>query len=133
MHIDHDTLLALESTVIFVNTDDPRTGEDSLTTLDDVAAYCDRVGVSGSRAGTPGELRAVRRIRGRVRTLFEAAATEDVAAVVAGINQLIAEADAVPYLIEHDGRPLHIHFTPPDAPLHPVSYTHLTLPTSDLV
>lgn len=118
MRLDHDSEEALEATLDLVNSDDRRTGVDTLTSLAAVAEFLDRHGVSGTRAGTEAELRAVRRLRGRLRSVFDAAAADDRAAVVAELNDLIADARAVPYLVEHDGNPLHLHFTPPDAPVH---------------
>ena len=38
-------------------------------------------------------------------------------AVVDTLNTLIADAGAVPRLVEHDGIPPHLHYTPSDAPL----------------
>jgi predicted RNA-binding Zn ribbon-like protein len=37
--------------------------------------------------------------------------------VVALLNGLITDAGAVPRLVEHDGQPLHLHFTAAEAPL----------------
>ncbi len=33
------------------------------------------------------------------------------------LNRMIAENGAVPRLVEHDGLPVHLHFTPSEAPL----------------
>jgi predicted RNA-binding Zn ribbon-like protein len=118
LRLDHDSEQALEAALDLVNSDDRRTGVDSLATVGALAGFLDRHQVSGSRAGTESELRAVRRLRGRLRSVFDAAAADDRAAVVAELNDLIADARAVPYLVEHDGNPLHLHYTPPDAPVH---------------
>jgi predicted RNA-binding Zn ribbon-like protein len=118
LHLDHDSEAALEATLDLVNSDDRRTGVDTLTTVAALGAFLDRHAVSGSRAGTDGELRAVRRLRARLRAVFDAAAAGDHRTALADLNDLIAEARAVPYLVEHDGNPLHLHYTPPDAPLH---------------
>jgi predicted RNA-binding Zn ribbon-like protein len=118
VRFDHDTELALAAAVDLVNTDDRRTGDDTLTTVDALLDFLDRNTFSGARAGTEPELRAVRRLRSRLRRLFDAAAGGDRDAVVVGLNKLIGEAGAVPRLVEHDGNPLHLHYTPADAPLH---------------
>jgi predicted RNA-binding Zn ribbon-like protein len=113
-----DSELALESTVALVNSDDRRTGDDTLTTVEALAAFLNGFSVSGFRSGAEAELRAVRRLRGRLRAVFDTAAGGDRDGVVADLNALIADARAVPYLVEHDGNPLHLHYTPPDAPVH---------------
>ncbi|MGH9135848.1 MAG: CGNR zinc finger domain-containing protein [Acidimicrobiales bacterium] len=118
MHLDHDTEIVLDEVVDFVNTDDRRTGVDSLTTTDTLDVFLDEHDISGARAGTEAELRAVRRLRARLRAVFETAAAAARDTVIADLNALIAEARAVPFLVEHDGYPLHLHYTPPDAPLH---------------
>lgn len=118
MHLDHDSELALQEAVWLVNTDDRRTGADNLTSVEELAGYIDERAISGIRAGTAAELRAVRRLRTRLRGVFDLAAAGDRDGVVADLNRLIADAGAVPYLVEHDGNPLHLHYTPADAPLH---------------
>ena len=37
--------------------------------------------------------------------------------VVATVNQLLREANALPQLVRHDAWDYHLHATPPDAPL----------------
>jgi predicted RNA-binding Zn ribbon-like protein len=89
-----------------------------METMADLVAFLDERAISGSRAGTVAEVRSVRRLRARLRSTFDAAATGDVAAVVDELNDLIASAGATPRLVEHDGNPLHLHYTFPDAPVH---------------
>jgi predicted RNA-binding Zn ribbon-like protein len=115
--LDHDSILALGAAVALVNTDDRETGTDSLDTVAALARYLDDENISGERAGTEAELRAVRRLRERIRQVFDAADRGERDQVVADLNQLIADAGALPHLVEHDGEPLHLHFTPPDAPV----------------
>lgn len=116
--MDHDSLLALEAAVALVNTDDREAGVDGLTTTEAVAAFLDDHDISGERAGNENELRAVRRLRARVRRMFEAADQGDRDRVVDDLNQMLGETSALPRLVEHDGHPLHMHFTPSDAPVH---------------
>jgi predicted RNA-binding Zn ribbon-like protein len=59
----------------------------------------------------------VRRLRTRLRGIFDLAHDGDADAVVLAINELIADTGPVPRLVEHDGQPLHLHFTSADAPL----------------
>jgi predicted RNA-binding Zn ribbon-like protein len=118
LRLDHDSELAVEEAVALVNADGHDGGPDVLTSVEALTAFLDERGISGSRAQAEDELRAVRRLRSRLRGVFEAATSGDRDAVVAELNSLIADARAVPYLTEHDGNPLHLHFTPLDAPVH---------------
>ncbi|HEY8527980.1 MAG TPA: CGNR zinc finger domain-containing protein [Acidimicrobiales bacterium] len=118
MRLDHDSEHVLAELTDLVNGDGRDGGPDVLASLDSLVAFLDAHEISGSRPTTESELRAVRRLRSRLRGVFERAAAGDRDAVVAEINALIAEAKAVPYLIEHDGNPLHLHYTPLDAPVH---------------
>jgi predicted RNA-binding Zn ribbon-like protein len=117
MVLDHDSELAVETAVSLVNSDDRRSGSDSLNSSDDVLAFIEEHDISGFRAGTDAEVRAVRRVRRHLREIFDMSATGDDVGAVAAVNQLIAGTGAVPQLVEHDGSPLHLHFTPGDAPL----------------
>lgn len=75
--------------------------------LDEVSGHSLRVTAST-------DLEAVRRLRDRLRRVFE---TDDVAVAAAVLNTLFAEAGAQPRLTDHDGEPWHLHVTAPDAPL----------------
>jgi predicted RNA-binding Zn ribbon-like protein len=122
LRLGQDSELYIVKAVALVNSDDRRTGTDTLTTVGALAVFLDagngRTGKSGPRGETDAELRAVRRLRARLRAVFDAAAARDRDSVVAGLNRIIADARAVPCLVEHDGKPLHLHYTPPDAPVH---------------
>jgi predicted RNA-binding Zn ribbon-like protein len=117
VQLDHDSALALEVLVWLVNTDDHRTGIDELTEPRALVEYVDERRITGAVAGDQAELRAVRRLRARLRGIFDLVDDGDADAVVAAINELIADTGPVPRLVEHDGQPLHLHFTPADAPL----------------
>jgi predicted RNA-binding Zn ribbon-like protein len=118
VHLDHDTSHCIVELVDLVNSADRRSGVDLLVSTEQLAEYLDRHEISGERAGTRNELDAVRRLRTRLRTIFDAAAGGDKDRVVDEVNRLMAEAGAIPHLVEHDGTPLHLHYTPSDAPLH---------------
>ncbi len=111
MAIDHDSLFALEDLVGLVN------GEDLLSTIDVLAAWVKAREVTGAIAGSTAELRAMQRLRDRLRTMFNLAAAGDEAAVIDSLNTLLSESNATPRLVRHDQLPLHLHFTPNDAPL----------------
>lgn len=59
-------------------------------------------------------LAEVRRVRQRIREVFFAETEED---TVRLINALLADHGAIPHLTNHDGRPWHLHFAAPDAPV----------------
>jgi predicted RNA-binding Zn ribbon-like protein len=117
VQFDHDTAWALQVVVDLVNSDDPRTGVDALATAGALAAFLTDHAITGSRAGTDAELRAVHRLRRRLRGVFERADDGDRYGVVAALNGLIEAMGPAPRLVEHDGLPLHLHYTPADAPL----------------
>jgi predicted RNA-binding Zn ribbon-like protein len=115
--LDHDSTLALNAAVALVNTDDRQAGVDSLATTEALTRWLDDERISGDRTGTDAELRAVRRLRARLREVFLAADAGDRDRVVDDLNELIRDAGALPHMVEHDGEPLHLHFTPSDAPV----------------
>lgn len=117
MQIDHDSAIALEDLVWLVNSDDPSTGEDHLSTPGEIADWVERRRITGSRAGTTAELRAVHRLRAQLRAVFDLAADGNEAGVVEALNTMISKNGATPQLVRHDQLPLHLHFTPNDAPL----------------
>ena len=110
MTFTHDTELALAAAATLVNTaSDP----DTLRTPDDLSRYLDEQGWYGSRAGDPSELEAVRALRPRLGELWSLEEAE----LVAALNAILTEADALPQLVDHDGLGWHIHAVPQDAPL----------------
>jgi predicted RNA-binding Zn ribbon-like protein len=115
--IDHDSMFALEDLVGLVNSDDAGDGEERLQTPEALADWVKARRVTGSRVGTTAELRAMHRLRARLRAVFELATAGNEAAVIDALNTMISESGATPRLVRHDQLPLHLHFTPNDAPL----------------
>ena len=117
MLFTHDTEVALAAAAALVNTmpgsvpgdRDP----DRLTSLDELEALYREHGWTGRFDRDAAELEAVRALRPRLRGFWEL----DEAAVVDLVNELLAEARAVPQLVDHDGVGWHVHATPADAPL----------------
>ncbi|MEU6094841.1 CGNR zinc finger domain-containing protein [Streptomyces sp. NPDC047079] len=112
MLITHDTRCALDLVVDLVNTSaegDEREGLPDVAALDRFArehALSD-VGVLSEL-----DLAAVRRIRGRLATIFSAPD----ARIAAGlINELVAAAGTTPQLTDHDGYDWHVHYFAPGA------------------
>jgi predicted RNA-binding Zn ribbon-like protein len=111
MAFTHDTELSLGATAALVNT-----GRASVEEMADVAtldAFIDHWQWTGSRTHDQAELAAVLRLRDRLARLWEMTVGEAVALV----NTLLADANALPQLVRHDGWDYHIHATSPDAPL----------------
>ncbi len=117
MLFTHDTDVALAAAAALVNTmpgsvpgDD---APDRLTTPDELDALFHEQGWTGRFDRDAAELDAVRALRPRLRGFWE----HDETGVVALVNELLAEARAVPQLVDHDGVGWHVHATPADAPL----------------
>ncbi|WP_034805486.1 CGNR zinc finger domain-containing protein [Intrasporangium oryzae] len=92
---------------------DGDSSEDTLASVDDLERLYAEHGWTGRFDRDAAELDAVRALRPRLRGFWEL----DEAAVVTLVNDLLAEARAVPRLVDHDGLGWHIHATPQDAPL----------------
>ncbi|HET9560758.1 MAG TPA: CGNR zinc finger domain-containing protein [Propionibacteriaceae bacterium] len=112
MLFSHDTERALAETAALVNTVG-RDG-DTLVTLADLDDLLTRYPYSGVIRRTPDELESVRDLRQRLRRFWTVADRDEAAALV---NEILAEADARPYLARHDEWDWHLHVTRPDAPL----------------
>jgi predicted RNA-binding Zn ribbon-like protein len=106
----HDTEAALLAAVALVNT---AVEPDTLTTHEELAAFLDDRGFTGTRLGSPAELSAVRALRPRLRELLTA--DRDTAAEL--VNRLLGEEHALPQLVRHGGHDWHIHAVAPDAAL----------------
>ena len=110
MAFAHDTVTALTAAATLVNTAEP---PDTLETVESLAQFFDDHDYSGSRAGTPEELDEVRALRPRLRELL----TADQDHAVDLVNAMLAEAEALPQLVRHDGWDWHLHAVQPDRPL----------------
>ena len=107
----HDTEVALAAAAVLVNTAGP---DEEL--MPDVAAldeFFRAYGWTGRREHTSAELRSVQALRPRLRRLWEADEDE----VVATVNALLRESNALPQLVRHGEWSYHLHATPADAPL----------------
>lgn len=106
-----DTATALSSAVALVNSG----GEpDTLLTPADLDEVFVSFAYTGRHDGDEAELAAVRTIRPRLRALLVAEEEEE---AVRLLNDILAEARAVPQLVRHDALDWHIHAIGPDAPL----------------
>lgn len=115
MIFTHDTEVALAFVAALADTSPEASdsGAEELSTPAELGALLDTWEYSGRRDLDERELAEVRQARARLRALW--LQPRDDAAVA--VNELLAEAHAVPRLVRHDGMDWHIHATEPDAPL----------------
>jgi predicted RNA-binding Zn ribbon-like protein len=105
-----DTVASLAAAVALVNTaEEPET----LTTVAELDAWYTAHGYTGRHDSDDTELAALRALRPVLRELLTA--DRDRAAEL--VNAMLAEADALPQLVRHDGLDWHIHAVSRDAPL----------------
>jgi predicted RNA-binding Zn ribbon-like protein len=106
----HDTEAALQAAVELVNSgEDPET----LLTIDQVDAWYARHRYTGRRDRNDAELAELRAIRPILRELL----TADRDAAAEMVNQMLADARAMPRLVRHDDIDWHIHAVSADEPL----------------
>jgi predicted RNA-binding Zn ribbon-like protein len=115
LHFAPDAEDALEFAVSLGNTTPSasRSGEDELSTPDQLVAFVRDVQYSGRIDGDEAELRDVLATRDRIRRAWTLS-RDDMALEV---NAMLSEARALPYLLRHDGFDWHLHATAQDAPL----------------
>ncbi|MFT4217139.1 MAG: CGNR zinc finger domain-containing protein [Micropruina sp.] len=109
MEFTHDARLSLQALAALVNSRRP----DTLSSLDELDAYCARWQWSGSRTHDAAELADVRSLRDRLAVLWDLTEIE----VVQLVNRLLREGGALPQLVRHDEFDWHIHATDAGAPL----------------
>ncbi len=107
----HDTEIALAGAAALVNTLQPE--RDDLADLASLDAFLQQWGWTGSRRGDATELDAVRRLRPRLRRLWQL----DEDGVVEQVNAMLRDAGALPQLVAHGDWGYHLHATPSQAPL----------------
>ncbi|MFD1830096.1 MULTISPECIES: CGNR zinc finger domain-containing protein [Streptomyces] len=100
--------------VRLVNTEQPRRGEDTLTSVEAVRALFGP-GQAAARRATEADVTRLRNVRARLRAVFTAASEGDEAGAVDLLNALLLEYPASPQISGHDhldddGRPRwHLH------------------------
>jgi predicted RNA-binding Zn ribbon-like protein len=124
----HDTEVFLQAAAALVNTADPDGDQ-----LPDVAALDEFVrtwGWTGIRYLDQDELDSVRELRPRLRQFWSG----DLDDVVVSVNQLLAEAHAVPQLVRHDEwDDYHLHAAPDEAPLATRMAVEAAMAISDVI
>ena len=106
----HDTEASLRAAVDLVNSGvEPET----LTSIEQLDAWYASHGYTGRHDGDEAELEAIRALRPQLRALL----TADRDTVAQRVNAMLAEAQALPQLVRHDGLDWHIHAVGAAAPL----------------
>ncbi len=124
MTFAHDTTAALVLAADLVNT-----GE--LTDVGALEVFLDKHLVEPRRRATPADLDAVGSLRPRLRAVWQAAATEDLAAL---INDLLRDSGARPWLTDHGGGwGWHLHVTGHEAALKDRIAAQAAFALADLV
>lgn len=128
MVLAHDTARDIVSAAALVNT--AAGGEETLADVGALTVFLDKHGYTGRRDGTVAELRQVRALRPRLRAAWEAT---DTRTVVELTNGLLREANARPWLFDHDGWGWHLHVTELDAPLADRLAAEAAMAVADLI
>ena len=110
MVFTHDTTASLRAAVALVNSAEEPDTMETPAQLDEFFA---EHGYSGSRTRDAAELAAVRALRRPLRALL----TGDRDDVARAVNRMLADHDARPRLVRHDGWDYHVHAVAADAPL----------------
>ena len=110
MLLAHDVEQALHRAAALVNT--ALDGAEELPDLPALRAWLEEHAVSGGRTPGRSDLEEVHALRTRLRAVWAAPDLRRAAGIV---NGLIAEAEALPQLVEHDGWSWHFHYTAPSA------------------
>ena len=110
MRFAHDTEVSLQAAVTLANSAEPPDTLDTVEALDEFYAEFE---YTGRRDGDDAELAAVRALRPALRELL----TSDRDRAVELVNEMLAEAGALPQLVRHDRWDWHLHAVEPEAPL----------------
>ena len=115
MIFTHDTELNLRFLQVLCNTaaGASETGADELATDHDLDTLLTAWKFSGRRDHDVRELRDVRATRDNIRAIWSSPHDD----IVTWINDVLANAQAVPRLVNHDGLGWHIHATSSETPL----------------
>ncbi|MFI6978416.1 CGNR zinc finger domain-containing protein [Embleya sp. NPDC050154] len=110
MIFGHDTESDLQAAVALVNSAE---GSDTLTTVQELDAWCAEHRYTGRRDRDAEELASMRELRPVLRELLTA--DRDRAASL--VNTMLIDARALPQLVRHDDQDWHLHAVSSDAPL----------------
>lgn len=108
-----DTEVTLQWASTLVNTKPSAESDEGLTTVDDLLAHMSGWSWTGRMPDSDTDLDQVRRVRDRIRTLWDA----DLEQAVELVNALLRDGRALPQLVIHEPFGWHIHGTDSDAPI----------------
>jgi len=131
LHFAPDTEDSLEFVVALGNTEPgaSRSGDDELSTPQQLAALLATNVYTGRVDHDEAELDEVRRTRAQLRRVWTLPRDE----AVDEVNTMLARAKAVPQLVRHDGFDWHMHATAPDAPLAERIRVEASLALTDVI
>ncbi|MEV8268140.1 CGNR zinc finger domain-containing protein [Microbacterium sp. NPDC076911] len=109
----HDTKRTLMMAVDLANTLPGYDSDDTFTTTNDLELFLKRHPYTGHIEYTRKTVDSIRDVRSRLRALWNT----DRDGGVELINQMLADGDALPRLVRHEGYDWHIHATSDSAPL----------------
>ena len=111
MDFSHYSCAPADMAVALVNTDERVQGEDHLVSFEDLQVFLEEwreLWEGDSQRPTEEDVARVARLRGRLRSVFEA---EDEGRAVEILNMILVDNHAVPRVSLHGGSP-HLHFEP---------------------
>jgi len=130
MIFSHDTELTLRAACVLINSD--RVDGEQLTDLAALDAYLDGFGWTGRRDHDADELKAVRKLRERLASVWESSADEE--AVVGQVNALLSDTKAQPWLTRHPEMPdWHLHLASVHDPLWQRMGAEMAMALADLI
>jgi predicted RNA-binding Zn ribbon-like protein len=131
LHFAPDVEATLEFATVLLNTTAAasRSGADELSTLAQLHDLLDEQRFGGVRTRSGAERHDVLSARARLRHLW----TRERDDLVAGVNDILAEANANPRLVRHDELDWHIHAVPLDAPLRDRIQVEIALAFADII
>jgi hypothetical protein len=131
LHFAPDTHYSLAFAEELVNTvaGATKSGDDELSTIDQLRALVTRHRFTGRFDRDEPELHSLRATRDDLRRLW----TLDRDEAVVVVNGMLSEARALPYLTRHDGFDWHVHATAPDAPLDERARVEVALALVDVI
>ncbi len=130
MLFNHDTEHTLRAVAVLINSD--RVDGEQLGDLAALDGYLDSFGWTGRRDHDAAELAAVHRLRDRLGRIWEAA--DDEARAVGGVNALLSDTRAAPWLTRHPEMPeWHLHLASIHDPLWQRMGAEMAMALADLI
>lgn len=108
-----DTEVTLQWAVALVNTRPTADSPEQLTSVADLLRHMEGYSWTGSMPESEADLAQVRRVRERIRILWEV----DLEEAVDLVNALLRDGNALPQLVIHEPYGWHIHATDSEAPI----------------